>query len=574
MNNTYVNLPNRYVNRSLPYWLILFWSLLPFRFVQAQQHSEWHESTTVYQIYPLSYQDSDGDGTGDIKGIISRLNYLQILGVQTLWISPVYPSPWADHGYDISHYKAIHPRMGSMADFDSLVSEAKKRNMRIVMDLVMNHTSNRHPWFEASRRDKPGGRYRNMYVWKEGKKKPNNWKSMTGGSGWHYDEVANAWYWASFLGFQPDLNYHNPAVKDSMFSVMDFWIGFGVDGFRLDIFNCLAEDSLFRNNPPSLRFIPSEGNPNGFFQQVKYTQNTETTFQIAREFRQHLDSISNKQAFSVGEVFGSAEILKSYTGEGKGLHSVFLFKTMHAGFNAQKWYKLILENEKHFKAPAQATWVLSNHDKKRFISRIGNREDKMRALAFMQFTLRGIPFIYMGEELGMRQQKLNPKYGKDPIVAKYGPGAVRFARISGESLNRDECRTPMAWTSEKMAGFTSADSAWLPIAVEADSIYAEKRLADKHSIFHQYRKLISMRNALGLLNSGLMDSVKLKNKLLSYRRYTADKSAFCYINFSGKKKEIKELPQKVNVIFGELIRDKKGRRFIPAYGQIIYLKEH
>lgn len=395
-----------------PLWLSVFLFFISTSLYAQSSSPDWHQKAIVYQIYPLSFQDSDGDGTGDIKGIISRLNYLQILGVNTIWLSPVYNSPWEDHGYDISNYKSIHPRMGTMADMETLIAEAKKKNIRILMDLVMNHTSNTHPWFELSRRDTMGGKYRSMYVWKESKEKPNNWKSMIGGSGWQYDTLAKAWYWASFLPFQPDLNYHNPAVKDSMFSIMDFWIKKGVDGFRLDIFNCLAEDSSFKNNPSSARAFPSEDNPNGFFQKPTYTQNTPATFAFSKEFRNALNTYSNNQAFSVGEVFGPPALLKSYTANNEGLHSVFLFKALHAGFNINKWKHLIIENETNFAQPLLPTWVLSNHDKKRFISRIKNDEEKMRCIAFIQLTQRGVPFIFQGEELGMRQQKLHPKDSK------------------------------------------------------------------------------------------------------------------------------------------------------------------
>ncbi|MCG9911768.1 MAG: alpha-amylase family glycosyl hydrolase [Flavobacteriales bacterium] len=553
-------------NPLLTFILALFF--LP-ESLQAQEAKRWYDATTVYQIYPLSFKDSDGDGTGDIPGIISKLDYLKTLGIETLWLSPVYSSPWQDHGYDISGYTTIHPRMGNMDDFDRLIQEARKRNMRIVMDLVMNHTSEQHPWFQAAIKDKPGGPFRNMYVWKEGKKRPNNWKSMTSGNGWHYHKEAKAWYWASFLPFQPDLNYHNPAVKDSLFGVMDFWIQRGVSGFRLDIFNCLAEDSLFRNNPPSLRPIPSEGNPDGFFQKVTYTQNTEKTLEIAREFRAHLDSVSQGEAFSVGEVFGSGELLQKYTAQGQGLHSVFFFKTMHAGFKPHKWKKIIRENDLNFPYPQQPTWVLSNHDKKRFISRLKNKESKMRCVVFMQFTLRGIPFIYQGEELGMRQQKLNPKFGQDPIVKKFGVAATRFARISGESLNRDECRTPFSWNSEKNAGFSTSDSPWLSPAKEAGNIHAEKQLNDPNSLFHFYRKLLSMRKSLSELNSGKMDSLRLKNKILSYRRYSDQSSMYCYINFARKSRRIKEKTAEGKVIFGNIETDAKGRNKIPGRSSVI-----
>jgi len=528
---------------------------------------DWHQKAIVYQIYPLSFQDSDNDGIGDIAGIISRLDYLQALGINTIWLSPVYPSPWVDHGYDISNYKNIHPRLGNLNEMDKLITEVKKRSMHLLMDLVMNHTSDQHPWFQASRIDTIGGKFRSMYVWKEGKKKPNNWKSMIGGSGWQYDEVAKAWYWASFLGFQPDLNYHNPAVKDSMFSIMDFWIKRGVDGFRLDIFNCLAEDTSFKNNPASLRILPSEANPSGFFQKPVYTQNTPATFIISKEFRQRLDSISNKNAFSVGEVFGPPQLLRAYTENNKGLHSVFLFKTLHAGFKAQKWKKLIQENEIYFPEPLLPTWVLSNHDKKRFISRIGNDEDKMKCISFIQLTQRGIPFIYQGEELGMRQQKLNPIYSKDPVVKKYGTTAARISRISGEAMNRDECRTPMAWNDNKNGGFSESDTTWLPTSKEIKFINSETATQTSNSLYQHYQRLISLRSSSDIFTKGKTDSVKLKSKVLSYQRNYNGESITCYINFS--KRKVKYPVKMEKIIFGKLEKNRKDVQFLPPYSTTI-----
>lgn len=550
------------MNCLCTYGLCLLALLCTGTFLNAQSTSPWYTSTTVYQIYPLSFQDSDADGIGDINGIIARLDYLQQLGVETLWISPVYPSPWEDHGYDISNYKNIHPRLGTLADMDRLIAEAKKRNLRVLMDLVMNHTSHRHPWFEASRRDTANGTYRNLYVWKEGKHRPNNWKSMTGGHGWQYDTLARAWYWASFLPFQPDLNYYNPAVKDSMFSIMEFWLHRGVDGFRLDIFNCLAEDSAFRNNPGSLRAIPSEDNPNGYFQKVTYTQNTPATFAFARDFRKRLDSLSHKQAFSVGEVFGKPEILRAYTENNQGLHSVFLFKTLHAGFKAKRWQHILQENEEQFTAPLLPTWVLSNHDKKRFISRIGNNDRKMRCMAFIQFTQRGIPFLYQGEEFGMRQQRLNPKQAQDPIVKKYGAFATRLARFSGESLNRDECRTPMAWDTSKNAGFSNADSTWLPMGKEAGTINAQTALADSFSLYHTYRELIALRKNMPVLTEGNTHSIALKNKVLSYARTLGTETVRCYVNFSKRPKKLPLKPIPGQHVYGNAGIDNANRFYL------------
>jgi glycosidase len=273
----------------------------------------WWKTTTIYQVYPRSFKDSTGNGIGDIPGIISKLDYLQNLGVETIWFSPFFSSPQRDYGYDVSDYRGIASEYGTMRNCERLIQEIHDRGMYVVFDMVLNHTSDQHPWFLQSRssRDNPK---RNWYIWRdgqkpEGKKPPNNWKSIVGGSGWHYDEQTDQWYWAQFLPFQPDLNYRNPEVKQEMFDTVRFWLDKGVDGFRLDIINTVFEDENLQNNPFALNFFPSEEHDKSFFQDKVYTINHPDNFAFVKKLRCVMDEYSDPERFLIGEIAAPLETL-------------------------------------------------------------------------------------------------------------------------------------------------------------------------------------------------------------------------------------------------------------------------
>ena len=285
-----------------------------------------------------------------------------------------------------------------MEECESLIAELHARGKKVIFDMVLNHTSDEHPWFRESRSSKNNPK-RDWYVWRDGRgagsgKPPNNWQSMIGGSGWHRDEATEQWYWASFLPFQPDLNYRNQEVKEAMFDIVRFWLRKGVDGFRLDIINALFKDGAFRNNPGSWKLVPGETG-NGFFSNPKHTLNHPDVFRFSKELRRVVDEFSDPPRFLVGEVFGRMPTLKKYCGEkADGLHSVFLFKTLGARFSAASFRKLVLEFESMFPEPFTPSWVFGNHDRKRYISKLGDDPEKAKLLAAFQLTVRGIPFIY------------------------------------------------------------------------------------------------------------------------------------------------------------------------------------
>lgn len=506
----------------------------------------WWKNTTVYQVYPRSFADSNGDGIGDLRGIIDKLDYLSDLGVETLWISPFFQSPQADFGYDISDHFSIAPEYGSLEDCRELIRAVHARGMKIVLDMVLNHTSIAHPWFVASRASKTSPK-RDWYIWREGRKPggkapPNNWRSMLGGSGWHYDEATGEWYFASFLGFQPDLNYRNPEVKAAMLDVVRHWLREGADGLRLDIFNAIFKDASFADNPFSFRAVPSEDNPHGYFQRHHHTIDHPDTIAFARELRAVVDELDDPPRFLVGEVFGDAKTLRSYCGEAAdGLHLVFLFKTLKAKLTARRMGALIREFEAAFPEPFSPTYVFGNHDRPRLALRLDSHRDKAKLLAALQLTVRGVPFVYYGEEIGMENHDLPLHEGLDPVAARfrYFPQwMVGFMRGHGILLNRDECRAPMQWDDGPNAGFTAPDvKPWLPVHPRSHSANVASQENDPGSLLSCYRSLFALRRELEPLRVGALswpDDAPSADDVLTFRRSTDGQSVDVMLNFSKK----------------------------------------
>jgi alpha-glucosidase len=505
----------------------------------------WWKTTTVYQIYPRSFHDSNADGIGDLPGIIGKLDYLHGLGVETLWISPFFESPQADFGYDISDHFSIAGEYGTLEDCRQLIDAVHARGMKIVFDMVLNHTSDQHPWFVESRRSRENPR-RDWYIWRDGKRRPNNWRSFLGGSGWQYDPSTESWYWASFLPFQPDLNYRNPAVKRAMLDVVRHWLGEGVDGLRLDLFNALYKDPAFTDNPFSFRLIPSEENPDGFLQRNQHTINHPDTIAFARELRAVVDEFRHPPRFLVGEVFGSSEVLKQYCGRsGEGLNLVFLFKAMRSPFSAPAFRALIDEFESSFPDPLFPTWVFGNHDRPRWMDRLGNHVGKAKLLATLQLTVRGVPFIYYGDEIGMLHHDIPTHRGLDPVARRFQwvpQWMARRLRGWGILLNRDECRPPMQWHGGANAGFSDEEATpWLPLHPSVPHLNVAAQAEEPHSLLSVYRRLLSLRRASPALNAGSLDLYPegaLPRHVLGYRRVhtgAAPEQASVFLNFSERE---------------------------------------
>lgn len=503
--------------------------------------TEWWKKTTVYQIYLRSFCDTNGDGIGDIQGIIEKLDYLQDLGYETIWISPFTESPQRDFGYDISDYHSISPQYGDMALFEKLVQELHRRNMKLVFDLVLNHTSNEHAWFKesASSRDNPKA---DWYIWKDGKgkkgtKPPNNWRAMAGNKAWTYYPERKQFNYTAFLPFQPDLNYHNPEVKQAMFDVARFWLNKGVDGFRLDIISAIYEDPELRRNPPSLRLTPSDKSLTIFFQNLKNNFLQEKSFEFATELRNVVDEFDNPTRILIGESHGEEELIKQFCyHDGKnGLNAIFLFKAISTPFKAESYREMLMTFEKHFPEPLIPTLVFANHDRTRIITRLGASIEKAKLLALFQFTCRGIPFTYFGDEIGIPRVRIPLKQGKDAIAIQYGWLPQFLVDRSVEILNRDECRTPMLWNEKSNAGFC-ADSArpWLPIAGSFKEINVEKQLAEPHSLLNFYKKVIRLRNETPALHSGSLEIAHdlCNKKILAYYRIANGEKYVILLNMS------------------------------------------
>lgn len=491
----------------------------------------WWRRTTVYHIYPRSFADANGDGIGDLRGIEEKLDYLSWLGVETLWLSPIFTSPQADFGYDISDHYGIAPEYGTMDDCRSLLEAAHARGMKIVFDMVLNHTSNQHPWFLESRAATEGPR-RDWYIWRKGRgargeKRPNNWRSMLGGSGWHRDEASGEWYWATFLPFQPDLNYRNPDVREAMLDVVRYWLGEGVDGLRLDLFNAIYKDGSFVDNPFSFRPVPSETNPHGFFQRHVHTLDHPDTLRFARELRKVVDAVPGSPRFLVGEVFGDAATLQAYCGEpdDPGLHLVFLFQTMRTAFRASEVRELIAGFEGAFADPRLPTYVFGNHDRPRFLHRLGDDTAKAKLWATLQLTARGVPFLYYGDEVGMGHEDVPLAQGLDPIAARFGYVPEWLARSlsrMGILLNRDASRRPMQWSDAPNAGFAEeAATPWLPVHPRYARVNVAAQERDPTSLLSCYRELLALRaNSLALCagSLSLFDPSALPEDVVGYRR--------------------------------------------------------
>ncbi len=504
----------------------------------------WWRHTTVYQVYVRSFADGNGDGVGDLAGLASKLDYLHSLGVETLWLTPFYASPQADFGYDVSDYFATAPEMGTLDECHRLIDEVHARGMKIVFDMVLNHTSDHHHWFQESRGSRSSPR-RDWYIWRDGRKPggrapPNNWRSMIGGSGWHYDEGTGQWYWASFLPFQPDLNYRNPEVKEAMLGVVRHWLGAGVDGLRLDIFNAIFKDASFEDNPRSLRLVPSEDDPSSFFQQPRHTIDHPDTLEFARELRRVVDEMPGPPRFMVGEVFGAPSALRRYCGNGDGLHLVFLFKALTTAFRADAFHRLIEEVEREFADPLLPTWVFGNHDRPRFMERLGDDPRKAKLVAALQLTARGVPFVYYGDEIGMGHHDVPSGHALDPIAHrfKFVPRWLRpQLRKRGMLLNRDACRRPMQWHDGEHAGFTAHEKPWLPAHPHSATVNVAAQERDPGSLLSTYRRLLSLRRANKALHAGrltLVDRSSLPRSVLGFRREHDGEQAHVRLNFGDR----------------------------------------
>lgn len=514
---------------------------------------KWWKESVVYQIYPRSFCDSNGDGIGDIKGITSKLDYLKELGVDVIWLSPVYQSPNDDNGYDISDYQAIMEEFGTMEDFDEMLAAAHERGIKLVMDLVVNHTSDEHHWFVESRKsvDNP---YRDYYIWRPSKdgKEPNNWGSCFSGSAWELDSETDMYYLHLFSKKQPDLNWDNPAVRDEVFRMMNWWIDKGVDGFRMDVISLISKKPNLPDGVPGINGYASFNEP----------ANGPHVHEYLQEMRQKV--LNRADTITVGECSGvTLEEAKKYArSDGKELNMVFQFEHMDVDADGtNKWSdkkmdlrdlkEILTKWQKGLEDIAWNSLFWENHDQPRSVSRFGNdgqyREASAKMLATCLYMMQGTPYIYQGQELGMTNvpfEHIEDFRDLDSINAYYElteqgvftkEEMMRFLRYK----SRDNARTPFQWNDKENAGFTSG-TPWIMVNPNYKEINAEEQLSREDSVFHYFQKLIRLRKEHEVIVYGTYDLFLPDSKeIYAYTRTLEDKKLLVVCSFSEKSVEFK-----------------------------------
>ncbi|MBQ6297244.1 MAG: alpha-glucosidase [Selenomonadaceae bacterium] len=520
--------------------------------VFGAENFKWWQKKPVYQIYPKSFLDTMGKGTGDLRGITQKLDYIKSLGVSAIWLTPIYVSPMVDNGYDIADYTAIDPRFGNMEDFDNLIAEAKARDIKIVMDLVFNHTSDKHPWFLESKssRDNPKA---DWYIWRDEK---TNWRGIFGGSAWQWCEERQQYYLHTFATQQPDLNWENPDVRRALYDAANFWLDKGVGGFRIDAIVYIKKPKIFADGTPDA--------PDGSCAVHNMTANTDGILDFLHELKREV--FDGHDIFTVGEANSvKPEDLPLWVGERGVFDMLFEFSHVNVMFNNgdEVWHRshpIKLSEFKKALSDSQAatknSWYpiyFENHDKPRSVNNFfPHGSDKIlaaKALAIILFTLRGTPFIYQGEELGFTNTQFDSIDDYDDISSH---GAYDLARADGlsdkeamrfvQKFSRDNARTPMQWDSSKNAGFTTG-KAWLPVHDDFKTCNVEVEEKNPNSVLNFYRKLSALRNSSDVLISGRYEELYPKNEeLYIFTRSLGGKKFMTVVNFTTHKVN---LPDKI-----------------------------
>ncbi len=487
----------------------------------------WWQTGVTYQIYPRSFQDTNADGVGDLPGVLQRLDYLDSLGVDALWLSPFYPSPMKDFGYDVADYTGVHPLFGTLADFDALLAAAHARGMKVIIDYVPNHTSDQHPWFLESRSSHDNPK-RDWYIWRDAKpdgSPPNNWGSTFGGPAWTWDSTTAQYYFHHFLTEQPDLNWRNPAVRAAMLDVLRYWLERGVDGFRMDVVGMILKDPDFRDNPPNPH-APAMLHPNDLVsRQVNvYNQDLDEVQEIITEMRRLLDSYGER--VGIGEIWYDLPRWVRYYGlSGEGLHLPFNFRLIWQPWNAAEVRASVDALEAALPPFAWPNYVLGNHDVPRLASRFGVAQARVAAMLLL--TLRGTPTLYYGDELGLENGAIAPHQIQDPQGINLGP-----------ERTRDVARTPMQWSDAPHAGFSSV-APWLPVSADYHKRNVQAQSADPRSILNLYRALLALRRGSPALHAGRYRALDVPAAgCYAYLRELDGERWLVTLNFSAEEREI------------------------------------
>ena len=519
---------------------------------------KWWKESVVYQIYPKSFKDSNGDGVGDIRGIIQKLDYLKELGVNVLWISPMLESPQDDNGYDISDYRRIYEEYGTMEDYEELLCEAHKRSIRILMDLVVNHTSDEHNWFIESRKSKDNP-YRDYYIWKDpvNGKEPNNWGGAFGGSAWEYDPQTQMYYLHLFSKKQPDLNWENEKVRQEVYDMMKFWCEKGIDGFRMDVISMISKDQ---------RFPDGEMN-NGLYGDFgPYCVHGPRVHEFLQEMNHEV--LSKYDIMTVGETAGvTIEEAQKYAGEDRNeLNMVFQFEHVESGcgdygkwttqkYDFKEFKNIMIKWQERLQGKAWNSLFLGNHDQPRSVSRFGNdnpvyRETSAKMLATCIHMMQGTPYVYQGEELGMTNAYFDKLEDyRDIESINYFEEFTESGLMTPEHMmkclmlrSRDNARTPMQWDDSKQAGFTEGEP-WIKVNPNYKKINAAQQLEDPDSVFHYYQKLIRLRKEKDIIVYGEFEPLYREDEqIFAYTRKQDQEKLLTVCNFSDKNAEV-EVPE-------------------------------
>jgi alpha-glucosidase len=477
----------------------------------------WHHGAVIYQIYPLSFQDSDGDGKGDLNGILARIDHLSWLGVTAVWLCPTFRSPMEDFGYDISNYEDIDPIFGSLRNLDELATELHARGIRVLLDLVPNHTSDEHPWFIESRSSRTNSRH-DWYMWADARsdgRPPNNWLSRFGGPAWEWESRRQQFYYHSFLKSQPELNLRHPHVRAAIGDVMRFWLRRGIDGFRIDAAGLLAKDQELRDDPQNPEATDRTPPPDR--QRRDYSDNQPESIDWLAEMRDVAEEFPERVL--LGEVDNRRDLLPKFYGsmDRPALHLPLNYLLLEAEWQAERLVQAIANYLRPIPDHGWPVWAIGGQDKPRIVNKYG--DDRARAAALLSLTLRGTALFFAGDEIGMHIVSIPSHEARDP-----------FERlVPGYGLNRDVERTPMQWNESLNAGFTTGRP-WLPLADDYQQCNVERQRRDPTSLLHFYRAAIALRRAEPALACGALDDLKAEHDVLTFVRGSGDRRIAVAIN--------------------------------------------
>jgi alpha-glucosidase len=503
----------------------------------------WWQKAVIYQIYPRSFQDTNGDGVGDLAGILQRVDYLAWLGVDAVWISPFYPSPMADFGYDIADYVDVDPLFGTLADFDLLIAALHRHAIRVILDFVPNHSSDAHPWFRQSRASRSSPK-RDWYIWRDGRPHdgaPNNWQSFPTGSAWEKDSATGQYYLHSFLVRQPDLNWGNLEVRAAMYDVLRFWLARGVDGFRVDVLWHLIKDAQFRDDPANPHYC--QGDPPYQRLLPLHSADQPEVIKAIEEMRDVLEEFPGERLL-IGEVYLPLERLVAYYGPNlRGTHFPFNFGLMWVSWKAADVLQLIRDYEAALPPSAWPSWVLGNHDQPRVASRLGPAQARVGMMLLL--TLRGTPTLYYGDELGLEDVPISPEEVRD----SFG--------LSVPGQGRDPERTPMPWNDFQNAGFT-AGHPWLPLGKDHPAMSVAVQQQNENSMLALTRELLDLRRRELALSTGDWAPAAVDGDVLAYMRGAGDSSMIVVLNLDSVPKVVRFAPDVHGAIVLSTLPGRRG----------------